>query len=54
MNNPHQIPEEYFNLLEAPSKQLIFFENSGHCMIWEEASLFHTLMVETVLPETYK
>lgn len=54
MNNPYQIPEEYFNLLEAPSKQLIFFENSGHGMIWEEASLFHSLMVETVLPETYR
>lgn len=53
MNNPSQIPEEYFNLLEAPKKELIFFENSGHGMIWEEASLFHRLMIETVLPETY-
>lgn len=54
MNNPSSIPEEYFNLLEAPKKELIFFENSGHGMIWEEAGLFHSLMVETVLPETYK
>jgi pimeloyl-ACP methyl ester carboxylesterase len=54
MNNPSQVPEEYFNLLEAPKKELIFFENSGHGMIWEEAGLFHSLMVETVLPETYK
>lgn len=54
MNNPYQIPEEYFHLLEAPSKQLVFFENSGHGMIWEEAGLFHNLMVDTVLPETYR
>lgn len=54
MNNPYQIPEEYFNLLEAPSKQLYFFEDSGHGMIWEEADLFHSLMIRTVLPETYR
>ena len=53
MNNPSEIPEEYFNRLEAPSKQLVFFENSGHGMIWEEADLFHDLMVNTVLRETY-
>lgn len=54
MNNPYQIPEEYFNLLEAPSKQLYFFEDSGHGMIWEEAPLFHDLMINTILLETYR
>ncbi len=54
MNNPSHIPEEYFRLLKAPKKELIFFENSGHGMIWEQADLFHRLMVETALPETYK
>ncbi len=53
MNNPSPIPEEYFNLLEAPAKRLVFFENSGHGMIWEEAGLFHRLMTDTVLAETY-
>lgn len=54
MNNPSQIPEEYFDLLQAPDKQLYFFEDSGHGMIWEEAEKFHDIMVNTVLPETYK
>lgn len=54
MNNPYAIPEEYFNLLEAPSKQLFFFEDSGHGMIWEERDSFHNLMINTVLPETYR
>jgi pimeloyl-ACP methyl ester carboxylesterase len=53
MNNPYQIPEEYFHVLEAPSKQLYFFEDSGHGMIWEEAEKFHDIMVNTILPETY-
>lgn len=40
MNNPAQIPEEYFDLIQAPDKQLIFFENSGHGMIWEHFHQF--------------
>jgi proline iminopeptidase len=54
MNNPYRIPEEYFNLLQAPSKELFFFEESGHGMIWEEADKFHDIMIHTVLPETYR
>lgn len=54
MNNPYQIPEEYFNLLEAPSKKLYFFEESGHGLIWEEAKKFHDIMINTVLAETYQ
>ena len=53
MNNPSQIPEEYFNLIQAPSKQLFFFEESGHGMIWEEADQYHDILINTVLPETY-
>jgi pimeloyl-ACP methyl ester carboxylesterase len=53
MNNPYQIPEEYFNMIQAPIKQLFFFEESGHGMIWEEVDLFHDLMINTVLTETY-
>jgi pimeloyl-ACP methyl ester carboxylesterase len=54
MNNPYQIPEDYFNLLEAPSKRRYFFEDSGHGMIWEEAKLYHDIMINTVLTETYR
>lgn len=54
MNNPSQPLEEYFSLLQAPRKQLFFFEKSGHGMIWEERDLYHDIMINTVLPETYR
>ena len=54
LNNPYQIPEEYFNLVEAPKKQLVFFEDSGHGTIWEEPQKFHELMINTILPATYQ
>ena len=54
MNDPYWLPEEYFNLLQAPSKQLYFFEDSGHGMIWEEPEKFHDIMINTVVPETYQ
>ncbi len=52
MNSPPQIPEAYFNLIEAPSKELIFFEESGHGMIWEEADRFHDVMLEIAINAT--
>ena len=46
--------EEYFEVLEAPKKELFWFENSAHGEIWTEADKFHDIMVKKVLLETYK
>jgi pimeloyl-ACP methyl ester carboxylesterase len=54
MNNPSPLPEEYYEVLQAPAKQMYHFEQSGHGMIWQEADLFHDLMVNTILAETYR
>ena len=54
MKNFFQFPEEYFDLLKAPSKKLFFFEESGRGMFWEEANLYHDIFVNKVLPATYK
>lgn len=54
MNNPSPLPEEYYEVLQAPAKKMFHFEESGHGMIWQEANLFHDLMVNTVLAETYR
>ena len=54
VNATYWIAEEYFNILQAPHKQLYIFEDSGHGMIWQETDKFHDIMINTVLPETYQ
>ncbi|MBN2204386.1 MAG: alpha/beta fold hydrolase [Thermoleophilia bacterium] len=44
---------EWFEMLRAPSKQMIVFEKSGHKTLFEEADRFRQVMTETVLPATY-
>ncbi len=50
----HEVPAtlsaRYFEALKAPSKQLVWFENSAHLPNTEERDAFNRLMVETVLP----
>jgi proline iminopeptidase len=53
VNATYWVAEDYFTKLQAPHKRLEFFEDSGHGNIWQEADKFHTLMLRTVLPETY-
>ncbi|HET7690579.1 MAG TPA: alpha/beta hydrolase, partial [Nocardioidaceae bacterium] len=45
------LAQEWFEQLRAPSKQLTWFETSGHRPLWEQPSQFHDLMA-TVLTET--
>ena len=43
--------EEWFTLLDAPSKQLTSLDTSGHRPLWEQPEQFHDLMT-TVLHDT--
>jgi hypothetical protein len=43
---------EWFDQLQAPDKQWITFENSGHIPQFEEFERFHALLTGTVLPQT--
>jgi pimeloyl-ACP methyl ester carboxylesterase len=52
-NAPTALTEDYFSKLQAPDKQLIYFEDSGHGMIWQEADRFREVLVQQVLAETY-
>ena len=44
----------WFEQLEAPRKRLFSFENAAHSVSFEQFEAFHKLMLETVLPETYR
>lgn len=52
--NDHWVPSEvsmtYFNALDAPSKELIWFEHSGHEVFADEADKFNAAMVQRVRP----
>ena len=47
------LAEEYFELLNAPHKELIWFERSGHNPWVTESSAFVDAVVNKVLAETY-
>jgi pimeloyl-ACP methyl ester carboxylesterase len=52
--NDHWVPAEisvaYINALTAPSKRLVWFEESGHEPFVDEPAKFNALMVELVRP----
>jgi pimeloyl-ACP methyl ester carboxylesterase len=49
VNAPPKLTEEYFNLLTAPHKELIWFEHSGHSPWMNESAKFIDVMVNKVL-----
>jgi pimeloyl-ACP methyl ester carboxylesterase len=44
------LAETYFNALQAPSKELIWFEESGHMPYIEETDKFNETLIRRVLP----
>ena len=46
---PSELVQEYFDLLQAPRKALIWFEHSGHCPLFEEAGRFQRVLIERIL-----
>ena len=53
VNAPPVLTEEYFELLNAPHKELIWFEHSGHNPWVTESAAFVDVAVNKVLTETY-
>lgn len=52
VNAPPALTEEYYQLLDAPHKELVWFEHSGHNPWVNESARFVEVMVNTVLAQT--
>ncbi len=45
---------EWFEMLEAPSKELVTFDGAAHSVAFEQADAVRQLLVDTVVPATYR
>jgi len=52
LNARTDLVEQYFAVLQAPTKQIVWFEHSGHNPAHEEVAKFNDFMLNTVLPQT--
>jgi len=49
-NTPSDLVQEWFDMVEAPVKELHWFTNSGHNPLFDEPEKFKTLLKEKLLP----
>lgn len=47
---PSVLAEQYYQVLKAPEKKIVWFENSAHFLNVEEASKFNEFLIEQFLP----
>jgi pimeloyl-ACP methyl ester carboxylesterase len=52
INAPTVLAEQYYELLDAPHKQIVWFEHSGHTPWVSESARFVQVMADTVLAQT--
>lgn len=45
---PFKIAEDYYNILQAPYKEMIWFENSAHMIPFEEPDKMHDVLINKV------
>lgn len=50
-NTPFELVEEYYEVLEAPHKEIVWFENSAHMPNIEEPELFQDLLIRKLLSD---
>ncbi len=47
-NTPHKLVEEYYQIIEAPEKELVVFENSAHTPFFAESEKFNRELIKLV------
>jgi pimeloyl-ACP methyl ester carboxylesterase len=45
-NTPYELANKYYQYIKAPKKELIWFEHSAHCPMYEEPRKFNDLLVD--------
>ncbi|MBW2397363.1 MAG: hypothetical protein JRG95_24205 [Deltaproteobacteria bacterium] len=50
-NTPFELVEEYVETLDAPHKEIVWFENSAHMPNLEEPKRFQEMLIEKLLGE---
>lgn len=53
-NTPVELVISYYEKLDAPVKEIVWFEYSAHSPIFEEPEKFNEIMINKILPETIK
>lgn len=48
-DTPSELVEEYYDVLDAPVKEIVWFENSAHFPFYEESERFNRTIVEKLL-----
>ncbi len=52
-NTPFELVEEYFEVLEAPHKEIVWFEHSAHSPNLEEPERYQAVLIDEILPATH-
>lgn len=48
-NTPAQLVEDWFNMIKAPQKELVWFEQSGHNPMNDESEKFKSLLIDRLM-----
>jgi proline iminopeptidase len=52
-NTPFELVERYFEVLEVPYKEIVWFEHSAHMLNLEEPERYQEVLIHEILPATY-